>query len=300
MGSLQKTMIVGIILCIILGSTAMPTGEARLRVNALTKTPRLVLNGLPLELDKTVKLINGQLYAPLYPVAEALGAEVQMMSKERRALIRRDRQLFEVKIPRPGTKTVKKYADRSTSITGVVDEQQLMVPVRWLARNLADSWEWDGKAAVAWMRGGQPWQDHDYIAFVRWGELQWMRVLFMKNQEVLRQRGLEAAPPIQSLQDLTLFLGSYWSDEALQSLWEQGQMGKTIDGQWGFNEEGFLDPTQAESWRVLEREGDHLRIQAQIPATNGDVRVMQTVIYELRRDRYGSYKIMERLTSNRI
>lgn len=259
------------------------------------KDPGIILNGLPMEFDVGPQFDKGRVIAPLRPLAEALGAEVDYDNKARKAIVRRGSTRIEVLAPAMNGKYSPVSSAQGMRITGKIINDRMLVPVSWLARHLADGWIWDAKTSNGFIRGGRAWSDEDFVAFARWGEILWMRATFTKNQTILKERGLGPPPVFRKESDLQSFLGAYWSQRAIRELWEEGNMGKAVDGNWGLHGDGAIDPMEARSWRVLMKSADEVRLEALLPRRGKVSLTGQKILYILRPDPLGAFKIQERI-----
>ncbi|MDD2420902.1 MAG: copper amine oxidase N-terminal domain-containing protein [Heliobacteriaceae bacterium] len=297
-------MIVGLAVClgILTGCMVVARGEAggvgsHGSKSALAK-PQIILNGLPVEFDPIICGEQGQVFAPLNSLAEALAAEVILGPTNQQLIVRRDNT--QLLVLTSGKRVNLTSNPERAYITGKIVNGQVLVPVASIAEHFGDDWQWDALKRTGYLRGGVPWTDADYIAFARWGEILWLQATFAKNPMVLHERGLETPPAFNDIGDLQTFLSAYWTWPAIQHLWEEGNKGRQVDGDWGFHGEGGIDPINAHKWQMTFWSPQEIWVEAVILDREIWFCGEQKVKYIIRPDQYGAFKIEERYIGSQL
>lgn len=251
--------------------------------------PALALDGQLLVSQEEPVILEQKVMVPIRPILQEMGWRLSCNMEEGVVYAEKSTDKVWIFLWRPAV--IKNDVEISLTAVPQLISGHTMMSLQDLCRLTGAQGVWDSQLELASFFSPVEMTREGVVRSLLAADRQLMRVEYYNNQDFLKHCRIAPSPKINSKEELMKFLGSYWSPEYIERIWQAGSKENVFIG---FFRDGLTPLDYQKEISVAELTGTQARIEAKLPlwgGGEGDAEQFVNRVYTLIKDSEGKLLI---------
>ena len=253
--------------------------------------PALALDGQLLAFQEEPVILEQKVMVPIRPILQEMGWRLACDMEEGVVYAERSANKIQIFLWQPAV--VKNDVEISLTAVPQLISGHTMMSLEDICRLTGAQGTWDAQLELASFFSPVEMTREGVVRSLLAADRQLMRVEYYNNQDFLKHCSIAPSPKINSKEELINFLGSYWSPEYIERIWQAGSRENVFIG---FFRDGVTPLDYQKEISVVELAGTQARIEAKLPVWwggEGDAEQFVNRVYTLIKDPEGKLLIKD-------